>query len=82
MVVIVIWRYVDMKRAIGLVLKYLVAIEMPRVQFPDGADLLPQVFSVPFSYWWVSTNLRHVILSRLSFRTFLLFFRFYYSFSM
>lgn len=70
MVVIVIWRYVDMKRAIGLVVKYLVAIEMPRVQFPDGAYLLPQVFSVPFSYWWVSTNLRHVILSRLSFRTF------------
>ena len=31
--------------AIGLVVKYLVAIEMPRVRFPDGAFLLPSLLA-------------------------------------
>lgn len=52
MVVIVIWRYVDMKRAIGLVVKYLVAIEMPRVRFPDGAFLLPPYRILSFFFFF------------------------------
>ena len=31
--------------AIGLVVKYLVAIEMPRVRFPDGATFFKSFYS-------------------------------------
>ena len=34
-------RFANQRSAIGLVVKYLVANEVPRVRFPDGAYLAP-----------------------------------------
>ena len=42
-------KVVEYKSAIGLVVKYLVAIEMPRVRFPDGAAF---IFLAALFFFW------------------------------